>query len=155
MGLKNISRAFIGGLDGLGQWLSPLGLRLFLAWEFGEAGWEKLHGENWFADIQTNFTYPINLLPATTAWQMVTWTELIGSGLLVLGLGTRLSAVALLVIDIVAWLSVHAANGYNVCDNGYKLPLIYLLILAVIILSGPGKASLDHLFRRWCARQTL
>jgi putative oxidoreductase len=38
-------------LESIGTWFPPLVLRLILAWEFGEAGFEKLHGENWFANI--------------------------------------------------------------------------------------------------------
>jgi putative oxidoreductase len=44
---------------------------------------------------------------------------------------------------------VHAGNGYNVVDNGYKLPLIYLIMFVPLLLSGPGKLSLDH----WIARR--
>lgn len=50
---------------------------------------------------------------------------------------------------IVAWASVHAGNGYNVCDTGYKLPLIYLMMLIPLLLSGPGKASLDSVIWQW------
>jgi putative oxidoreductase len=52
--------------------------------------------------------------------------------------------VGLLVLDIVAWSSVHAGNGYNVCDNGWKLPLMYLMMLIPLVLSGPGRASFDY-----------
>lgn len=45
---------------------------------------------------------------------------------------------------LVAWASVHAGNGYNVCDNGWKLPLIYLVMFLPLMLTGPGKLSLDH-----------
>ncbi|NUS59758.1 MAG: DoxX family protein, partial [Lysobacter sp.] len=34
-------------LDGAGHWVAPFGLRAILAWEFFEAGREKLHGDNW------------------------------------------------------------------------------------------------------------
>jgi putative oxidoreductase len=52
-----------------------------------------------------------------------------------------------LILDIVAWASVHGGNGYNVCDNGYKLPLMYLLMLIPLVLSGPGRLSIDHWIR--------
>jgi putative oxidoreductase len=66
----------------------------------------------------------------------------------VIGLGTRFWAVGLLVLDVVAWASVHAGNGYNVCENGWKLPLIYAVMLLPLLLSGPGRASLDHWLRQ-------
>jgi putative oxidoreductase len=48
-------------LNSIGTWLPQLGLRLILAWEFGESGFEKLRGINWFADV--TFSFPFNLLP--------------------------------------------------------------------------------------------
>lgn len=145
-------RNLFGGLDRVGAWLGPLGLRLLLAYEFWESGLEKLHGENWFADIQERFPFPFNLVPAELSWQLSTWTELVGPVALVLGLGTRFASASLIILTIVAWASVHAGNGYNVCDNGFKLPLIYLAMFLPLLLSGPGKLSLDHLIARRPAR---
>lgn len=139
-------------LDEAGRWLAPLGLRLLLAWEFWESGVEKLRGENWFADIQGDFPFPFSVLPADLSWFLATWSELLGAVALVLGLGTRFFSAQLIVVTAVAWYAVHAGNGYNVCDNGYKLPLIYLVMFVPLLLSGPGKASLDHLVKQRFAR---
>ena len=134
--------------DLVGSWLGLLGIRLLLAWEFGVAGLEKLRGENWFADIQGDFPFPFSVVPVDLSWFLATWTELLGAAALVVGLGTRFWAVGLLVLDVVAWASVHAGNGYNVCDNGWKLPLMYAVMLIPLVLSGPGRASLDHWIRQ-------
>lgn len=138
-------RNLFGGLDRVGAWLAPLGLRLLLAYEFWESGLEKWNGENWFTDIQDQFPFPFNLLSADLSWQLSTWTELVGPVALVLGLGTRFASVSLIVLTLVAWASVHAGNGYNVCDNGFKLPLMYLVMFLPLLLAGAGKLSLDHL----------
>ena len=130
-----------------GAWFGLLGIRLLLAYEFGIAGLEKLRGENWFADIQDAFPFPFGIVPVDIGWFLATWTELIGAAALVIGLGTRFGTVSLLILDIVAWASVHGANGYNVCDNGYKLPLMYALMLIPLVLSGPGRLSVDHWIR--------
>ena len=135
-------------LDEAGAWLALLPIRLLLAYEFGIAGLEKLRGENWFADIQDAFPFPFSLVHVDLSWFLATWTELIGAAALVVGLGTRFWAVGLIVLDIVAWVSVHGGNGYNVSDNGYKLPLMYLTMLIPLLLAGPGKLSLDHWIRR-------
>ncbi len=140
--------ATFGLLTKVGEWLAPVGLRLLLAYEFWQSGLEKWHGENWFADIQDRFPFPFNLVSPEISWQLSTWAELIAPVLLVLGLGTRFASVSLIVLTVVAWISVHAGNGYNVCDNGYQLPLMYLVMLVPLLLSGPGKLSLDH----WIAR---
>jgi putative oxidoreductase len=137
--------AAVGGANRFGDWVAPLGLRLLLAYEFWESGVEKLKGENWFADIQDQFPFPFNVVPVELSWFLATWTELLGPVALVLGLTTRFWSVGLVVLTIVAWVSVHAGNGYNVCDNGFKLPLMYLVMFVPLILKGPGKLSLDHL----------
>ena len=139
----NLIRNVFDVLNGVGEHLSMLVLRLFLAWEFWESGVEKFNGDNWFADIQGDFPFPFNVIPADISWFISTWTELIGAIALVVGLATRFTAVSFIVLDIVAWVSVHGGNGYNVCSNGFKLPLIYLLMLIPLLLSGPGKASID------------
>jgi len=135
-------------LDGLGGWLGMLGLRLLLAYEFWQSGVEKFRGDNWFGEIQSQFPFPFSVVPVDVSWFLSTWTELIGPVMLVLGLGTRFWAFALLILDIVAWQAVHAGNGYNVCDNGFKLPLMYLLMLIPLVLSGPGKLSIDYWIRQ-------
>jgi putative oxidoreductase len=135
-------------LDEAGRWLAPLGLRLLLAWEFWESGVEKYRGANWFADIQGDFPFPFSVLPPDLSWFLATWSELLGAIALVLGLGTRIFSAQLIVVTAVAWYAVHAGNGYNVCDNGWKLPLIYLVMFVPLLLTGPGKASLDHLIRQ-------
>ncbi len=136
------------GLSSVGMWLSLLGLRLVLAWEFWEAGVGKLNGENWFANIVEDFPFPFNIIPVGVSWFVVTWTEIIGALALLIGLSTRFWAAGLIILDVVAWVSVHGDNGYNVCDNGYKLPLIFLIMLIPLLLNGPGKFSVDHLFAR-------
>ena len=60
----HFTRRGINALDQVGLWVGMLSLRLLLAWEFGEAGFEKLHGSNWFADIQDQFPWPFKLIPA-------------------------------------------------------------------------------------------
>lgn len=135
-------------LDEVGRWLAPVALRLLLAYEFWESGIAKLYGDNWFSSIQDQFPFPFNLIPTDISWQIATWSELVGPVLLVIGLGTRFASASLIVLTLVAWVSVHGGNGYNVCDNGYKMLLLYVVMLIPLVLSGPGKLSLDALIRR-------
>lgn len=137
----------LGGVDGIGQWLPNLAIRFLLAYEFWVAGTMKLNGQNWFVDIQDQFPFPFNVIPTEISWQIATWTELIGPVLLVLGLGTRFASVSLVILTMVAWASVHAGHGYNVCDNGYQLPLIYLVLFLPLVFQGAGKLSIDHYLR--------
>jgi putative oxidoreductase len=145
-------------LDGAGDWLAPLGLRLILAWEFWTAGTTKLRGENWFASIQQEFPFPFDVVPPALSWQIATWTELLGALALLLGIGTRFFAFALLVLTAVATASVHWPAewmslqdlwlGYSIRDQGhgnFKLPLLFAIMLVPLVFNGPGKLSLDAL----------
>ncbi|MFT0868076.1 DoxX family protein [Pseudomonas sp. CAM1A] len=149
-------------LDRAGSWSADLPLRLFLAWEFFESGLEKFNGSNWFADLQSSFPFPFDLLPAGLNWQLSMWAELLCPLLLLLGLGTRLASAVLMVVTVVAIAAVHwpsqwsslaeLGRGYAITDQGFgsfKLPLIYLVALLPLLLKGSGRLSLDHwLWRR-------
>ncbi len=136
------------------QGVAPLFLRLLLAYEFGEAGLQKLNGENFFADL--TFPFPVNFLPADVSWTMATGLEMIAPVVLILGLATRFFSLALMLLTVVAIAAVHWPSewhglaqlwkGYAITDEGYgnfKLPLMYLLMLGSLVLSGSGKLSLD------------
>ena len=112
---------------------------------------QKWSGENWFAEINDQFPFPFNLLPDSVNWNLAMWAELVFPVLLLLGLATRLSALGLIIVTAVAWAAVHA--GYNVCDNGYKMALIYIVVLIPILLQGAGCLSLDALLKkRFCPK---
>lgn len=153
-------------LDGVGDWLAPLGLRLVLAWEFWEAGIEKFRGQNWFGSIQSDFPFPFDRVPPDLSWAMATWFELGGAIALLLGLGTRFFAFNLFMLTMVATASVHwpmdwqtlqdLAMGYAISDKGFgnfKLPLIFAVMLLPLVFKGAGKFSLDALIAaRFAAR---
>jgi len=153
-------------LDRIGSWLPQLALRAIVGWEFFEAGLAKLGGENWFAAVQADFPFPFSVLPVDLSWFMATWTELVGGIAIWLGLATRFWAAGLVILTIVAIAGVHWPaewhtlsglwQGYAITDKGfgnYKLPLILLVMLMPLLLSGAGKASLDHLIRRYLERR--
>ena len=127
--------------------LGVLALRLLLAWEFFQSGLTKLEGTNWFDQIQDQFPFPFNLLPADLNWGLSMGAELILPFLLVFGLLTRFSSLVLLTVLFVAWYSLHAASGYNVCDNGYQLVLTYSVMLLPLLMQGAGSLSVDAFLR--------
>lgn len=148
-------------LDKIGEYLAPLGLRLILAYEYIDSGLVKLRGENWFGGIQESFPYPFNIIDPNLSWLLATWTELIAGACLIVGLLTRVSALSLIILTVVATLAVHWPEswetlgelwkGYSISDKGYgnyKLPLLFVLMLLPLLFRGPGKLSLDHLIRR-------
>lgn len=163
MALLNIGINFhnwaVSIADKINTWLPQLFLRLILAWEFGEAGFEKLHGENWFANI--TFPFPFNLVSPEFSWGMATTFEIVGAFALVLGLATRFFSVSLVILTIVAIGAVHWPDswdtlaelwkGYAISDKGfgnYKLPLLYIIMLLPLLFGGAGKLSLDNFINR-------
>lgn len=142
-------------LDRRSQTWAPVCLRLLLAYEFGEAGLEKLQGENWFADL--SFPFPFNLLPADFSWTLATGLEIIAPLALVFGFMTRFFSAALIILTVVAISAVHWPaewrslselwKGYAISNQGYgnyKLPLMYIIMLCSLLLSGAGRLSVDH-----------
>lgn len=149
-------------LESIGTWFPQLILRLILAWEFGEAGFEKLHGTNWFSNI--TFPFPFNLVPPEFSWHLSTFFEIVGAFALALGLATRFFSASLIVLTIVAIAAVHWPEswstlaelwkGYAITDKGYgnyKLPLLLLIMLLPLFFNGAGKISVDHLInvKKW------
>lgn len=160
--INNFYQAITKALNCVGVWLSPLILRLFVAWEFFEAGFKKLNGTNWFADI--SFPFPFNLLPPDITWGMATFFEVVGGIAIALGFATRFFAISLFILTIVAIAAVHwpsewhtfsdLLTGYRFTDiagdgfGNYKLPLIYMIALLPLLLNGAGKLSVDYLINK-------
>lgn len=135
-------------IQGIGTAIGLLGLRLFLAWEFFESGKEKWNGENWFMEVQESFPFPFNIIPADISWNLAMGAEILLPLFLIFGFLTRFSALSLAILTSVAWYTIHADAGYNVCDNGYKMALIYLITLLPLIAQGAGMLSLDSLIKK-------
>jgi hypothetical protein len=72
--------------DEAGHWIGMLGIRQMLTYEFAVSDPEKLHGQNWLANIMGDFPFPFSLVPADVSGFIPTWTELIGAAALVVGL---------------------------------------------------------------------
>jgi len=115
--------------------------RLVVAYGFYEPAmskWKDINGiATWFGSIGIPF-------PLLNAY-MAASTEVLGVVLLTLGLFIRLISLPLMVIMVVAIMTVHLAHGYSAGDNGFEIPLYYLLFLFIFTSHGAGKYSLDHL----------
>lgn len=158
--------AVVERLRGMGEYVPRLILRLIMGWEFFEAGLEKYRGENWFSNIQSDFPFPFNQVPADFSWNLAIAFEIGGAIALWLGLGTRFFAFSLLFLTFVATAAVHwpsmwgmwtdLLKGYAISDMGhgnYKLPALFVVMLIPLVFNGPGKLSLDHAIRLWLGRR--
>lgn len=79
-------------------------------------------------------------LPVFMAY-VVTFVELIGGLLLIIGLFSRLAALLLTIDLVVAFLFVHLPQGFGEATQ-FDLSLIAGFL--AILLAGPGRFSLDY-----------
>jgi putative oxidoreductase len=86
------------------------------------------------------FEYRVPLLPPDIAAPLATATELTGSVLILLGLFTRLGALALL--GMVAVIQIFVYPGH------WGEHLMWASLLGLLLVRGAGVMSLDHLGRR-------
>lgn len=102
--------------------------------------WKDINGiATWFETLKI----PAPLLSAYLA----AGTESLGVVLLVLGLGTRIIVIPLIFTLIVAIKTVHFVNGFEAGQNGFEIPLYYIVMLLTVFVYGPGKLSMDQFFR--------
>lgn len=124
-----------------GQNLSLFLARLAVAYGFYDPAMQKWSDmgsvATWFESIGIPF-------PTLNAY-LAASTEILGVVLLTLGLFTRLISIPLMVVMVVAITTVHLSHGFSAGDNGFEIPLYYLLFLALFASFGAGKFSLDHL----------
>lgn len=124
-----------------GQSLFLLLSRVTVAYGFYDPAIQK-----WF-DIQSVASWFSSMhipFPTLNAY-LAASTEILGVVLLTLGLFTRLISIPLIVVMLVAITTVHWSHGFSAGDNGFEIPLYYLLFLALFASFGAGKFSLDHL----------
>ncbi|HEX3722960.1 MAG TPA: DoxX family protein [Nitrolancea sp.] len=74
-------------------------------------------------------------------------TEFGGGVALALGLATPLTTAAILFNMLVAIRKAHWANGFS-GQGGFEMAGLFALISGAIMFTGPGRYSLDYLFRR-------
>nr|NQU92095.1 DoxX family protein [Bacteroidota bacterium] len=124
--------------------LPLLFFRIVLAYGFyGPATmkWGNINGiAEWFGSMGIP-------MPTLNAY-LTASTEMAAVILLPLGLATRFISIPLMFTMLVAIVTVHGVNGFNAGDNGYEIPLYYLLMLLALLINGPGKLSIDNLIRR-------
>ncbi|GHC11353.1 hypothetical protein GCM10010080_28880 [Thermomonas carbonis] len=126
------------------EWLGPLLLRLVFGYFWLETGWAKLHNLEFFSARFVEWGIPFPLLSATLSGA----TDLIGGGLLIVGLWTRLAAVPMIVNMLVA-LAVVVLPTISTVNEFVELDeVLYVAVLFWLLMAGPGKASLDHFLAR-------
>ena len=122
------------------DWLGPLLARVTLGVLFMSTGWGKVHN---LAEVAAFFAELHIPAPALQA-AFVSYVELIGGALLLLGLFSRLASLPLIGSMAVAILTAKAAEVHGLADLFGLVEWTYLALLAWVALAGPGRASVDH-----------
>jgi putative oxidoreductase len=124
------------GLSSLAP-LIDLAVRLLVAKVFWDSGMLKL--QSWQSTLTLfEYEYAVPLLPPEIAAYLGTAAEISLPVLVALGLAGRLSALALFLFNIVAVVSYPGLS-----DTGREFHVLWGLLLAVTVVHGPGKLSLD------------
>jgi len=116
-----------------GLFLIPHGLQKLFGW-FGGAGLEGTA-----SIFSQQFGIPLGTASALIAGLI----QVIGGSFLALGLLTRLSALAIFAVLIVATYA-HWPLGYFGARGGFPYPLQWAICALFFALNGGGRYSLDH-----------
>lgn len=124
--------------------LVQLAMRFGIAAMFFRSGLIKIR--SWeFAVLLFRDEYQVPLLDPVMAAQITTAVELGLPVFLVLGLGTRITALTL--------LGMVAVIQFLIYPNAWSDHLIWVSILLLLATRGPGKISFDHLLVRYFAKK--
>ncbi len=118
-------------------------IRLYVAWVFLKSGMHKI-GDWETTLVLFEYEYQVPLLNFELAAYLATFGELVFPVFLIVGLGTRFTAIAISFVNIIAVVSYYATLA-----KGAGLVWHYLwgTMLLTSILYGGGFFSIDHWFR--------
>jgi putative oxidoreductase len=135
----------------------PLILRLGLGAIFVGSGLQKLLGIGGGTGISGTAALfrAVHLVPALPLAIFITYLELVGGVLLVIGGLTDWIAMVLIVEMLVAIWKVHFINGFFLnwmlrpgVGHGFEFNLLLICALLCLILTGPGAWAVDDRLRR-------
>jgi len=115
-------------------------LRIIAALLFMEHGLMKLFH---FPGPQPGAPDPLPMILMAAAW-----IEVIGGGLIALGLFTRVAAFVCSGQMAAAYFMAHAPQGFWPALNGGEAAILYCFIFLYLVFAGPGIWSLDALVRK-------
>jgi putative oxidoreductase len=126
--------------------LGLLIIRLALAAVFIYHGSQKLFGAFGGPGIEgfTGFLKSLNVpMPEVSAW-LAALAEFVGGIILVLGTGTRLAVIPMIITMIVAIVKVHP-SAFSAQNGGMEYPLVLGSVLLGLLLIGPGRITIGRL----------
>jgi len=123
-------------------------VRVYWGWQLIQSGWGKLHHLANVTDFFTSLGLP---MPAQTALA-ISCLEFFGGIFLAIGLFSRLTALAMTINLIVAYITADREALFSIFSDPDKFyaaaPYTFLVASVIILLFGPGLFALDTLLDR-------
>ena len=148
--VRQLHQRFFGAIDYL---RSPflLAVRLYWGWQLIQSGWGKLHNLEKVTEFFTSLNLP---MPGQMAL-FISCLEFFGGIFLAIGLLSRLTALALTVNMIMAYVTADREALQSIFSDPDKFyaaaPYTFLIASLIILIFGPGKLGLDTLLEHWFA----
>jgi len=149
--LNNLTKLYDRFFALVSQLQSPflLLVRLYWGWQLIESGWGKLHN----LDKVTQFFGSLNLpMPAQMA-VFISCLEFFGGIFLAIGLLSRLTALALTINMLMAYITADREALFSIFRDPDKFyaaaPYTFLIASLIVLIFGPGKFCVDYLLRRF------
>lgn len=77
---------------------------------------------------------------ATMSLWLVVFAEAVCAGLIIIGFVTRFAVIPLIITMLVALFVANSGEPFSEVE----LPVIYLMAYIILLITGPGKYSVDH-----------
>jgi putative oxidoreductase len=123
--------------------IAPFVLRVVIGIVFAFHGYDKfVQGTPAVTAFLTSLGFPL----ATFFAIALIAVELVGGVMLILGLYTHWVAKLFIIVSAVAFATVHATHGFTIQNGGYEYILTLLAASISLMITGPGKYSLDAYF---------
>ena len=123
-------------------------VRVYWGWQLIQSGWGKLHHLPMVTQFFTSLGLPA---PGPMAF-FISCLEFLGGIFLAAGLLTRLTALALTINMIMAYVTADREALFSIFSDPDKFyaaaPYTFLIASLIILIFGPGKIALDTLLRR-------
>jgi putative oxidoreductase len=121
--------------------------RVWVSWQFLKSGWLKATG--WDTTIELfRHEYQVPLVSPTVGAIAGTFGELFFPALLMLGLFTRVGALGLFAVNLLAVVSYWHVLGQEGYEAAIAQHVLWGFMLLVIVVCGAGRFSLDHALER-------
>ncbi len=144
-------KAFYGALFTVGQFIQDfflLAIRLYWGWGFFQAGLSKLQDIQSAIGMFTKLGIPY----ADFSAHLVGGVECVCGGMLLLGLGSRLISIPLIIVMITAYFTAHSEAIKGFVTHPQVLvsqsPFYFLMTVLTVFVFGPGRISVDGFLDR-------